>query len=186
MKKLLVVALILAAGFVSADAKVVNGVAIPDTYSACGTTLLLNGTGISTKFMMNIYIGALYLKAKGSDGAAVAAADEPMNVRLHIVSSLITPDRMAENTREGFTKSAGGNVGPYKAGMETFINTFKDGIKVGDKFDITYVPGKGVQVYKNGVLKTTVQGLAFKKILYGIWIGPNGIQEALRNGMLGK
>lgn len=186
MRRLYAVLLAVALGITAADAKAVKGVVIPDTYSAGGATLVLNGTGIRTKFMMDIYIGALYLKAKGSSGAAIAAADEPMNVRLHIVSGMVTPERMAENTREGFTKSAGGNIAPYKAGMETFINTFKDGIKVGDRFDITYVPGKGVQVYKNGALKTTVPGLAFKKILYGIWIGPNCIQEALRAGMLGQ
>lgn len=186
MKRLLIVALMLAVGFVSADAKVVKGVTIPDSFNVGGTALVLNGTGLRTKFMMDIYIGALYVKAKGTSGAAIAAADEPMNVRLHIISSLITPERMADNTREGFTKSAGGNIAPYKAGMDTFINTFKDGIKVGDKFDITYLPGKGVQVFKNGALKSTVQGLAFKKILYGIWIGQSCIQAPLRDGMLGK
>ena len=186
MKKFLVVALILAAGFVSADAKVVKGVTIPDTYNAGGTALVLNGTGIRTKFMMDIYIGALYLKAKGNNGVTIAAADEPMSVRLHIVSGMVTPERMSENTREGFAKSAGGNVAPYKAGIDKFINTFSSGIKVGDFYDIAYLPGKGVQVYKNGALKSTVEGLAFKKILFGIWIGPNGIQEALRTGMLGR
>lgn len=186
MKRLYAVLLATALGIAAADAKVVKDVSIPDTFNVGGTPLVLNGTGIRTKFLMNIYIGALYLKAKGSNGAAIAAADEPMNVRLHIVSSLITPERMAENTRDGFAKSSGGNVGPYRAGMETFISTFKDGIKVGDRFDITYQPGKGVQVFKNGALKTTVPGLAFKKVLYGIWIGPNSIQEPLRQGMLGK
>jgi hypothetical protein len=186
MKKFLLVALILAAGFVSADAKVVLGVTIPDTYNAGGTSLVLNGTGIRTKFMMNIYIGALYLKAKSTNGAAIAAADEPMSVRLHIVSGMVTPERMSDNTREGFAKSAGGNVAPYRAGIDKFIGTFSSGIKVGDFYDIVYLPGKGVQVYKNGALKSTVEGLAFKKVLYGIWIGPNCIQGALKAGMLGQ
>jgi hypothetical protein len=186
MRKLFAAILAVALVVAAAEAKVVKGTTIPDSFSVGGTALVLNGTGIRTKFMMSIYLGALYLKAKGSNGAAIAAADEPMNVRLHIVSSLITPERMAESTREGFTKSAGGNVGPYRAGMEAFIGTFKDGITVGDRFDITYLPGKGVQVFKNGALKSTVPGLAFKKILYGIWIGPNAIQEPLRQGMLGQ
>jgi hypothetical protein len=186
MKKLFAVLLMVGLGFAVADAKVVKNITIPDTYNAGGTNLVLNGTGIRTKFMMDIYIGALYLKAKGSNGATIAAADEPMNVRLHIVSSLITPERMAENVRDGFAKSSGGNVAPYKAGVDKFISTFSSGIKIGDKFDITYLPGKGVQVYKNGVFKASVEGLAFKKILYGIWIGPNCIQAPLKAGLLGQ
>lgn len=153
MKRLYAVVLTIALGITVADAKAVKGVTIPDTYNAGGATLVLNGTGIRTKFMMDIYIGALYLKAKGSSGAAIAAADEPMNVRLHILSSMITPERMAENVRDGFAKSSGGNVAQYKAGVDKFISTFSSGIKIGDKFDITYLPGKGVQVYKNGVFK---------------------------------
>ena len=185
MKRMHALALIMIAGVSFADAKTVKGVPIPDTFNAGGTALVLNGTGMRTKFGIDIYIGALYLKAKGSDGAAIAAADEPMAGRLQIVSGLITPKRMEENTREGFMKSTGGNVAPFRAGMETFIGAFKDGITIGDRFDIVYLPGRGVQVYKNGVPGSRVEGLAFKRALFGIWIGPRGIQEGLRKGMLG-
>lgn len=186
MKKFYALLIAVACIAATADAKVVKGVNIPDTFNAGGTKLVLNGAGIRTKFMMNIYVGALYLKAKSTNGNAVAAANEPMSVRLHIVSGMVTPARMAESTREGFTKSAGGNVGPYKAGMEKFISTFSSGIKVGDFYDIVYLPAKkGVQVYKNGAPASFVAGLDFKKILFGIWIGPNCIQQPLKNGMMG-
>lgn len=185
MKKYFAAIIIATMTIFAADAKTVKGVAIPDSFTAGGTKLVLNGTGIRTKFMMDIYIGALYLKAKSADSAKICGADEPMSVRLHIVSGLITPERMAENTREGFKKSTGGNTAPYQAGIDRFISTFKDGIKVGDFFDIVYLPGKGTQVFKNGSPKSLVEGLAFKKVLYGIWIGGNSIQADLRKGMLG-
>ncbi len=185
MKKLFAVMLMVVMGLCAAGAKTVKGITIPDSFKAGGTALVLNGTGMRTKFGMNIYIGALYLKAKDSNAARICGADEPMSVRLQIVSGLVTPERMAENTREGFKKSSGGNVGPYKAGMEKFINTFKDGIKVGDYYDLVYQPGKGTQVYKNGAARSLVEGLAFKKVLFGIWIGGNSIQASLSKGMLG-
>ncbi len=185
MKKTYALALIMAAALSAADAKTVKGVHVPDTFNAGGTSLVLNGTGMRTKFGFDIYIGALYLTSKRSDGAAIAADDEPMAVRLHIVSGLITPERMEENTRDGFMKSTGGNIAPFRAGMETFIGTFKDGIIVGDRYDLVYLPGKGTQVYKNGVPRSRVEGVAFKRALFGIWIGSRGIQEGLRKGMLG-
>ncbi len=184
MKRTFALAFIMAAALSAADAKTVKGVHVPDTFKAGGTSLVLNGTGMRTKFGFDIYIGALYLTSKRSDGAAIAA-DEPMAVRLHIVSGLITPERMEENTRDGFMKSTGGNIAPFRAGMETFIGTFKDGIKVGDRYDLVYLPGKGTQVYKNGVPRSRVEGLAFKRALFGIWIGPRSIHEGLRKGMLG-
>ena len=185
MKKFFAVMLMVSMGICATDAKVVKGVTIPDSFNAGGTQLVLNGTGMRTKFMMDIYIGALYLKTKSADATRICGADEPMSVRLHIVSGMVTPERMAENTREGFKKSSGGNMAPYKAGMEKFINTFKDGIKVGDYYDLVYQPGKGTQVFKNGVPKSVVEGLAFKKVLYGIWVGGNSIQAELSKGMLG-
>ncbi len=185
MKKIFAAMIISMMAFCAADAKTVKGVTIPDSFKAGGTALVLNGTGVRTKFMMDIYIGALYLKAKDSNAARISGADEPMSVRLHIVSGMVTPERMAENTREGFKKSSGGNTAPYQAGIEKFINTFKDGIKVGDFYDIVYLPGKGTQVYKNGAPRSLVEGLAFKKVLYGIWIGGNSIQADLSRGMLG-
>ncbi len=172
-------------GMCAADAKTVKGVTMPESFKAGGTALVLNGTGVRTKFMMDIYIGALYLKAKDSNAARICGADEPMSVRLHIVSGMVTPERMAENTRDGFKKSSGGNMAPYKSGIDRFINTFKDGIKVGDFYDIVYLPGKGTQVYKNGAPRSLVEGLAFKKVLFGIWIGGNSIQADLSRGMLG-
>jgi len=185
MKNFFAAMIIAVMAFCAADAKVVKNVNIPDSFKAGGTALVLNGTGMRTKFGMNIYIGALYLKAKSADAVRICGADEPMSVRLHIVSGLVTPERMAENTRDGFKKSSGGNMGLYKAGMEKFINTFKDGIKVGDFYDLVYMPGKGTQVYKNGAPRSLVEGLAFKKVLYGIWIGGNSIQADLSRGMLG-
>lgn len=185
MKKIFAAIIIATMAICAADAKTVKGVAIPDSFKAGGTALVLNGTGIRTKFGIDIYIGALYLKAKSADSARICGADEPMSVRLHIVSGLVTPDRMAENTRDGFKKSSGGNMAPYQAGMEKFINTFKDGIKVGDYYDLVYQPGRGTQVYKNGAPRSLVEGLAFKKVLFGIWIGGNPIQAELRKGMLG-
>jgi len=50
-----------------------------------------------------------------------------------------------------------------------------------------YVPGEGTYIYRNGALKTTIEGLAFKKALFGIWIidKPSHGIESLRRGMLG-
>lgn len=64
---------------------------------------------------------------------------------------------------------------------------FNDTIKKGNVFDMIYVPGEGTYIYRNGALKTTIEGLAFKKALFGIWIidKPSHGIESLRRGMLG-
>jgi hypothetical protein len=148
-------------------------------------TLVGNGGGKRTKFGMKVYVTALYLKQKGSDANAILNADEPMAIKLQITSGLVTPDKMKDAIDEGFEKSTGGNVAPLKAKIDAFTAIFKD-LSNGVTYDYVYVPGKGVEVYKNGTLASTVQGLDFKKALFGIWLGKSPAQNDLKDKMLGK
>jgi len=167
-------------------AKEVGGINMPDSLAAGKDTLVLNGAGVRTKFFIKAYVGGLYLKQKSGNAATILNADEPMAISLHIISKLITSEKMKDATNEGFQNSTNGNTAPYKDKIDTFIAVFKDNIKIGDVYDMVYIPGEGTKVYKNKVLKSTTKGLDFKKILFGIWLGNKPADKGLRNLMLGK
>lgn len=169
---------------VSAQKKI-GGVSVPNTFAAGTTTLTLNGAGIREKYWFDLYVGALYLEAKSTNGSEIANADKPMAVRLHIISSKITRSNMTEAINEGFTASTKGNISPIKSRIDQLLNAFTGEIKIGDIFDLVYEPGKGVSLYKNSQLATTVTGLDFKKALFGIWLGPAAVDSDLKEGMLG-
>ena len=113
-------------------------------------------------------------------------ADEAMAVKLHIVSKLISSDKMINAVEEGFENSTEGNIAPLESRIKKFIGFFKEEINKGDVFDITYQPGKGVVAYKNGKEKGTVEGMDFKKALFGIWLSNRPADDDLKEGMLGK
>ena len=161
------------------------GVKLPDTMKAGDQSLVANGGGKRTKIGMKVYVAALYLTKKGSDAAAIINADEPMAIKLQITSGLVTPDKMKDAIDEGFEKSTGGNTAPIKAKIDAFTAIFKD-LSNGVVYDYVYVPGKGVEIYKNGNLASTIQGLDFKKALFGIWLGKDPAQGDLKDKMLGK
>jgi hypothetical protein len=167
-------------------AKEIGGINMPDTLTAGTETLLLNGAGIRTKFFIKAYVGGLYLKKKGSDAAAIMNADEPMAISLHIISKLITSEKMIKATTEGFENSTNGNMAPYKDNIDKFISVFKDNIKINDVYDFIYTPAEGTQVYKNKELKMSVKGLDFKKVLFGIWLCDKPADKGLKDQMLGK
>jgi hypothetical protein len=162
------------------------GVSMPDTVKAGDASLALNGAGIRTKFFMDMYVGGLFLKQKSSDAAAIINADEPMAVRLHIISGLITSEKMEDAVREGFEKSTNENTAPIQQEIENFINVFKEKINVNDIYEFFYIPGKGLEVYKNGAPASVVPGIAFKKALFGIWLCDSPAQKSLKEAMLGK
>ncbi len=190
IKKLFIVVLAIFMTASLAGAIEVGGKQVPDTLKAGNENLLLNGAGIRKKFGMKIYACGLYLKQKNNNGNKVLMADEPMAIRLHIISSLVSPKKMSKSTRKGFKGSMAALSSSIKTNIqpqiEQFIALFQDGISVDDKYDLIYLPGVGVQAYKNGKLKTTVKGLDFKKALFGIWISDKPIKKGLKNEMLGK
>ena len=179
-------ALVLAVLLVTAlgNAEEIGGINMPETLKAGQTTLVLNGAGVREKFFMDLYVGGLYLKEKSADPGAIIEADEPMAIRLHIISSMITSKKMEKATREGFEKATGGNIGPIQVQIEEFISVFKEEIKEGVIYDLIYVPGKGVEVSKNNESRSMIKGLPFKKAMFGIWLSDKPAQKSLKKAML--
>lgn len=185
--KHIISALVLTLGMSSlASAKEVAGVQIPDTFKADNKDLALNGAGIRTKLFMDIYVGGLYLAQPSQDPSEIIAADSPMAIKLHIISALLTSEKMKEATMEGFQNATGGKIDDIKPEIDQFIAVFDKAIVENDVFDLVYVPGKDVQVYSNGTLVATIGGgMEFKKALFGIWLSDKPAHEGLKSEMLG-
>lgn len=165
----------------------INGVSLPATMKAGDQNISLNGGGIRKKLFFKLYVGGLYVQSRSSDAKAIINADEAMAVKLEITSGMISSENMSEAINEGFEKSTDGNTAPLKDKISKFVDTFKKSeIVEGNVFDVIYVPGTGVQSYKNGELQSTIEGLDFKKALFGIWLCDEPADEDLKEKMLGK
>jgi hypothetical protein len=186
MKKLLALCICIILSATLCQAKEIAGISMPDTLQADGAALALNGAGVRTKFFMDLYVGGLYLKQKQGDAEKIIAADEPMAIRLHIISSLITSEKMEAATREGFANATGGATAPLAGKIENFISVFREKINKEDIYEFSYAPGAGTKISKNGKVKTTIHGGDFKKALFGIWLCAKPAQESLKEQMLGK
>ena len=114
----------------------VGGVTLPKTLEFKGETLQLNGAGVREKFWIDLYAGGLYLQEKSSDAKQVMDANEPMAIRLHIVSKLITSKKMIDAVDEGFENSTNKNTAPLASEIKKFKGFFSDEIKQDDVFDL--------------------------------------------------
>jgi hypothetical protein len=157
---------------------------IPDTLKAGKENLVLNGAGYRTKFYMKIYIGALYLPQKCADQNNIINADQAMAIKMHIVSSMISSKKMIKAVNAGFENATGNNTNPIANEIKQLLSIFQEQIEVGDVYDLVYIPGKGVMASKNGQLKGTIKGLAFKKALFGIWLCDKPADKYLKKSML--
>ena len=81
--------LILAAALAGAPALAadveVGGLRVPDQLSEGGRALVLNGAGVRTKFVVKVYVAALYATARTSDAAALVNSAEPRRMRQHML-----------------------------------------------------------------------------------------------------
>jgi len=162
----------------------IAGVELPNSVEIESVKADINGAGIREKFWIDLYAGALYVTDKTSDANQVIKANQPMGIKIHIVSRLISSKKMKDAVEEGFQNSTQKNTKPLRGKIDKFISFFKDEIVKHDIFDIFYHPDVGVKVYKNDELKGIIKGTKFKEALFGIWFCDKPADDDLKEDML--
>lgn len=170
--------------FYAQNTTVIAGQQFFKSISLGNETLVLNGGGLREKYWFDLYVAALYLKNKNSDGSKIIHQNDEMAIHIKLVSDKVTREKFLETVKEGFAKSTAGKAS--KEEIKDFCTFFSDEFKNGDKIHLDYIPNKGLQVKKNGTVKGTIPGLEFKKALFSIWLGSNPPDENLKAGLLGK
>lgn len=176
-------ALVLALFAAPAGARELAGVTMPDSVTAAGQTLTLNGMGLRKKAVFKVYVGGLYLAAPSNDAAAILAADGPKALKMHFLRS-VEKEKLVETFREGFGANAPKKAAAQKAGIERLLATVAD-VKEGSVTTYTYVPGTGTVVNLDGKDVATIEGRDFAEVLFSLWLGPKPPSEDLRKGLLG-
>ena len=159
---------------------------IPKAFTIGSTPLVLNGQGTRNKFIISVYNAGLFLKAKNNNAQQIIDANEPMAIRLKIVSGFASAEKMKQALLEGFNNSTGGNTAPIQAEIDQLLKAaFSGEISKGDIFDLAYSPASGTQVLKNAKTMTVVRGVPIKQALFGIWLSDRPAQASLKSQLLG-
>ncbi|MCL2918337.1 chalcone isomerase family protein [Shewanella litorisediminis] len=165
-------------------AKEVAGIALPNSLSQDNQTYVLNGAGVRSKFLMDLYVGSLYLTATTDTADKVLAQDKAI-IRLDILSDLITSDKMRDAISDGFEAATDGKMDDaMKASIAAFMTLFEADIKPGDNF-VLIASRDGVEAIKNDIPQPKVGDATFAKALLNIWLGEHPAQKSLKRDMLG-
>ncbi|WP_194850406.1 chalcone isomerase family protein [Nonlabens antarcticus] len=187
MKKILLIAVAFIGTYTASAQMTIEGVKVEKNLTVDGKELVLNGAGLREKFIFDLYVGGLYTTTKSSNASTIMNANEPMAITLDIVSKLVTQDKMIEAITEGFEDSVSDAERKIlQPKIDKFIGFFNEEIVKGNEFQLSYVPGKGTMAHKNGKLLGSIEGLDFKKGLFGIWLGNDPADKGLKSGMLGS
>lgn len=153
-----------------------------DPISVEGERFRLNGAGLFRwKYFVKVYAAALYVpEGRTFD----LAADVPR--RLEIAY-------FVELGRAGFGKAAKEilargfpeeTLAPLRERMDRLHAAYVD-IEPGDRYTLTYLPGRGTELAHNGRPLVVIEGEDFARVYFSIWLGREPIDDGLRDALLG-
>lgn len=152
-----------------------------------GPELVLNGAGIRTRAFFKVYVGALYLKEKKTEAAAVLSDADPKRVAIHMVRD-ISSESLASALNDGLTANhSEAELAPLQARIKDLlaILTADKEIKTGNVIFLDYLPGAGTRITANGQQRSTLPGADFNRALLKVWLGDKPVDAGLKKGMLG-
>ena len=186
--KLMTVARLLIAVFVAgATCTQVFGAEIADsyfseTYTDNRTELILVGVGLLRYWGFKAYTGAFYLE----QGVAIdqALADRAKRLELEYFRPIKGKD-FGPATEESIAK----NVDPetylrLRSQIEQLNSLYED-VQPGDRYSLTYIPGKGTELALNGIPKGIIEGADFAAAVFSIWLGDAPINDSFKKQILG-
>ncbi|EHK63172.1 chalcone isomerase family protein [Achromobacter arsenitoxydans] len=183
--------LILAAGLAgapahSADAEV-GGVRVPERLAEGGHALVLNGAGLRTRFVVKVYVAALYATEKTGDAAALINSTQPRRMRLQLLRDVDSKsldgalqDGLRDNT-SAQDLAALKEPAQRLSGLMAEIGAAREGDVIDLDFD-----AQGVAIARNGKRLGRIDDPAFARALLRVWLGDSPAQASLKKALLGN
>lgn len=161
----------------------IEGVAFDERVRAGDTVLRLSGLGLLRyRFFFKAYVAALYLEP-GTD-ASSALSDVPKRLEIHYFYGIRGPQfaDAAEQLLERNLEPE--QLARLRPRLDAFHALYQD-VRPGDRYALTYVPGEGTELARNGVALGSAPGADFAAAYFSMWLGPDPLDDSLRTQLLG-
>lgn len=167
--------------FTGISAATSKGIRFADEVTVDGQTLTLHGIGLlKWKYIVDVYLVALY-KPKDLPIEEINA-NIPKRLEYYFFVDMEASDFQST----GFQLMAR-NIGEENAQslikeLEAFNDLYRYVAK-GQRYALTYMPGKGLEMALDGKPLGLVEGDEFGSAYLTIWLGPDPVSTSLQKGM---
>jgi len=171
----------------SLQAKEVARVNISETisFSDQSTKLILNGAGIRTKFIFDIYVGSLYLEKKASSAKEIYILHGEKRISMHFLYNEVSKEKLVNGWNEGFENNhTSEELVKLKDRITQFNNLFVS-VKKGDVINLDFIPTTGTSITIKGKSMGLIKGDDFFIAILKIWLGEDPADGDLKEAMLG-
>jgi len=160
----------------------VENVTFADNVTIGGTPVPLRNAALLRylKFI-KAYVAALYLP-EGVKPETVLS-DVPKRLEINYLVSIKGPDfgKGAEPTLK--LNQTPAELAKLRSRIDR-INAIYQDVKPGDRYALTYLPGRGTELALNGTPLTVIEGADFAAAYFGIWLGRESIDDRLKRDLL--
>lgn len=161
------------------------GVPVVDEVVVGDTPLVLNGAGVRTRLLAQIYVGALYLPERLDAAEAVLHAPGPKCIRLHFLRDAPAEQIISELLDRFQGNADAASYAELVQRIEELNGAFPD-IRAGDVVRIELGARSGTEVWINDWLLAEIPGSDFQAAALKLWVGDHPADEGLKQAMLGR
>ena len=168
---------------VSTYAAEVEGIYYEKSFMADDRRLTLIGVGLLRYWGFKAYTGAFYLE----DGVPIndALAETAKRIELEYFRSIKGKD-FGPATNKKIAKNVDTKTFERLSSRIDYHNSLYEDVRPGDRYALTYVPGKGTELSLNGESKGSIEGPDFAAAVFSIWLGPKPISNSFKQQILGQ
>ena len=180
--KYVILALSLVLFYLPACAAEIEGIKFSDEHIAEGKNLRLTGTGLLRYWGFKAYTGALYLE----EGAPVddVLSDKAKRIELEYFRAIKGKD-FGPATEKSIAKNVDATTYERPRPRIDYHNSLYEDVQPGDRYSLTYIPGRGTELALNGESKGIIEGADFAEAVFSIWLGPHPINDSFKKKILG-
>jgi hypothetical protein len=148
-----------------------------------GAPLVLSGAGLFRwKYFVKVYAAAFYF---GEGALRDPAADVPRRLEIEYFVAIDGPGfgRAADELLRKNLPAE--ELAALRERLDRLHAAYVD-VKPGDRYALTYLPGRGTELALNGRPLVRVEGEDFARAYFTIWTGGQPIDRGLRDALLGR
>ena len=161
----------------------IHGVSFDSTIVQDSKELKITGAGL-LKYMriFKVYTAAFYLESGASVDDALGDTAKRFEVSyLRAFKGKDFGDATYKALRMSISED---EIERLRTRIE-YHNSLYTAVEPGDRYAVTYIPGKGTELARNGEVVGVIQGADFAAALFSIWVGDNPIDWKFRQDLLG-
>jgi hypothetical protein len=161
----------------------IEGIRFENSYETEGIRLKIQGTGLLRYLgFIKAYVGALYLE----EGSSVedVLSDKPKRLEVEYFHALKGED-FGISTNKVIAKNTDALTLEKIRPQIDYHNSLYEDVQPGDRYSLTYIPGRGTELALNGKTKGIIKGADFASALFSMWLGESPMNEPFKKQLLG-